>query len=210
MQFSIFSLATLVAIASATPFAMPEAYAGTLDTTSSSLSARQSNCTEYCSNSAGCVCSFSSQSNLFIESNPSYRSVLSVPPTAPPSTPSSQATPASPSPKSSATSPSPNSIAGTLPSDKPALDCKPTCLSASTLRGMSLLHPFSQSSARSTRLSRRLCRSCRGLWMGVSCMSWWSPGRELRSWRRRMDLRWRSSRSGMVIVRLLGRHTGPV
>ncbi|KJX93479.1 carbohydrate-binding module family 50 protein [Zymoseptoria brevis] len=56
MQFSIFSLATLVAIASATPFAMPEAYAGTLDTTSSSLSARQSNCTEYCSNSAGCVC----------------------------------------------------------------------------------------------------------------------------------------------------------
>ncbi|CZT21916.1 uncharacterized protein RCC_07783 [Ramularia collo-cygni] len=55
MQFTLISaIAALTAIASCSPVAMPDAFSTTLET--NTLNARQSNCTEYCSNSAGCVC----------------------------------------------------------------------------------------------------------------------------------------------------------
>lgn len=49
MQFTLFALGALATAATCSPLAMPEQL-------STSLEARQgSNCTEYCSNSAGCV-----------------------------------------------------------------------------------------------------------------------------------------------------------
>ncbi|KXS93848.1 hypothetical protein AC578_10456, partial [Pseudocercospora eumusae] len=50
MHFTLFTLSALAASAFCSPLAMPAAFAGELETR------QANNCTEYCSDSAGCVC----------------------------------------------------------------------------------------------------------------------------------------------------------